>query len=439
MGFDPSILLGAQGVQVPDPVKQFATTLSLGDLARRGRMGDLEEEQARRGLDAQKSYESALPDLVRSNFSTDAIVNAVTTNPQAAGAILKESDARRKAALDQRKTSADAGKTEAETRKIDLAMVGGMAQAILTNPGAGARDLDTLAGVMSRVGIDPNSFGDRGGNPASWVKAVASSSIDAAKQIELSGAADTRAETGRHNVATEGLTADQQREAARHNRMTEGLTAAGQAQGMTIANMQDARARDLATATREANQGNRIDSQTAALAKFVDSNALPNLLTSANALDATIQKYSGVRDMPGVGMIDANKPNWIQSTEGNKVRSQIQAVANDLLKLYSGGAVTANEAERRATEMMASGTFNETDLRNAWPLVKGRINAAVANARGGFSPEAISTYEQRGGMKLRPIGSDPAREAVQGGSAGPLSAAPAGSGVDFVYTPGGGR
>lgn len=401
-GFDPSMLLQTQGVQVPDPVKQYATALSLGDLARRGQMQDMELAQHKRAMDAQDAYDASLPDLVRSGFTTDSIVTAINANPRAAGLILKESDARKKAALDQEKTGAETDKTRAETRKMDLAMVGGMAQSILSNPSAGPRDLQTLGGIMQRVGIDPRAFGDPSQDPQAWLRGVAGSSIDAAKQIELAQAAGRDAETGRHNSETEKQTVIRDKNTADYQ--TGMLRNAGNVLAETKANnlRVDARSREATEAAR----GNRLDSETQALAKFVDSNALPNLITSASALDATITKYSGARDMPGVGMVDANKPAWLQSEEGKRVRSQIQAVSNDLLKLYSGGAVTANESERRATEMMASGAFNEADLRNAWPLVKGRIDTAIQNVKGGFSPEAIGTYEKRGGIRIAPIGSN---------------------------------
>ena len=352
------------------------------------------------------AYDAALPGLVQSGFTTDSIVSAINQNPRAAGMILKESDARKKAALDQGKTAAETAKLEGETRKMDLAMVGGMAQSILSNPSASPRDLQTLGGIMQRVGINPSAFGDPAQDPQGWLRGVAGASIDAAKQLELAGQAETRAETRRHNVTEETLTGSRDQNTARYQQDT--LAQQGATLAETRANnlRVDQRARDLAEATRDATRTNRIDSETQALAKFVDQNALPNLLTSANALDATITKYAGARDMPGVGLVDSNKPAWLQSEEGKRVRSQIQAVANDLLKLYSGGAVTSNEAERRATEMMASGAFNENDLRNAWPLVKGRIDAAVQNVKGGFSPDAISTYEKRGGIRMAPVGSN---------------------------------
>ena len=52
-------------------------------------------------------------------------------------------------------------------------MVGGMAQSILSNPSAGPRDLQTLGGIMQRVGIDPRAFGDPSQDPQAWLRGVA--------------------------------------------------------------------------------------------------------------------------------------------------------------------------------------------------------------------------------------------------------------------------
>lgn len=201
---DLSFIANPVGVKLPDPVAEYGRALTLADLASRNRVDKIKEEELTRGLEAQRSYEDALPGLVQSNFSTDAVVSAVTANPRAAGAILKETDARRKAALDQEKTGADIGKTRADTRKIDLALTGGMAQTILSNPQSGPRDLETLESVMKRVGLDPSMFGDRRQDPEGWLRKAAGASIEASKQLELQGQAETRRETGRHNMATEG-------------------------------------------------------------------------------------------------------------------------------------------------------------------------------------------------------------------------------------------
>jgi hypothetical protein len=255
-----------------------------------------------------------------------------------------------------------------------------------------------------RLGFDPEMLNPPdGADPLQYFQSVAQQSLTRAQQLDAQDKATQRAETGRHNLATEGLTA------AGH-----GVTMRGQDLGAQVSreghgvqrrgqDMVNARSIDATAATREATSGTKLNAETQALAKFVDGNALPNLITSANALDSTIRQYRG-KDIPGVGATGLLPP-LLTTAEGKLVRSKVQGVSNDLLKLYSGGAVTLNEAERRAVEMMASGTFTDDDLRNAWPLVKGRIDAAVANVRGGFSPEAIDTYQRRGGLKLAPIGS----------------------------------
>lgn len=247
-GFDVGMLLGTQGVQVPDPVQQFVKVQSLGDLARRGRMGALEEEETRRKLDASKAYEAALPDLIDKQFSAEAVAQAARANPAAAAMMLKEADARRKARLDEAKTGAEIGKHRADTRAKDLAIVSGLAQATLDDPESGPRQVQTIARQMADMGHDPRSFGDWQQDPRGWLKNAAAASIDAAKAIELKGQAETRAETGRHNLATEANTVRGQDLTAQTTREGHRVTARGQ-------DLTDARARDFNAIARSGNVG----------------------------------------------------------------------------------------------------------------------------------------------------------------------------------------
>jgi hypothetical protein len=121
-------------------------------------------------------------------------------------------------------------------------------------------------------------------------------------------------------------------------------------------------------------------------------------------LNDTLGKYSP-SDVPGVGYAkNLGMANFFLSPEGKVVKSQVQAVANDLLKLYSGGAVTLNEGERRTIEQMSSGAFSAQDLYNAWPVVVGRVNAVAGNRSAGVTPEALQEYRKRpGALNLDPI------------------------------------
>ena len=420
-GFDPSMLLQTQGVQVPDPVKQYATALSLGDLARRGQMQDMELAQHKRAMDAQDAYDASLPDLVRSGFTTDSIVTAINANPRAAGLILKESDARKKAALDQEKTGAETDKTRAETRKMDLAMVGGMAQSILSNPAAGARDLQTLGGIMQRVGIDPRAFGDPSQDPQAWLRGVAGASIEAAKQIELAGAAETRAETARNNRATETNQAGVLAETGRHNRATEGI------QGGTLAE------------TRRHNQASEGlqgagNTRTGVIELRKEFNQLPEV----QAYKAAVPMVESARNAPNTtaGDLDviyavgkALDPNSVvREGELNlvlKTGSPLERVLGQMGYIVGQGRLSPQQRQK---------LLNMLDNR------VGELGRQYGAARTTYEKAADANGLPKDQIFVDIPRADPARAAVLGGgSSGPLQPAPAGSGVDYVYTPGGMR
>lgn len=140
------------------------------------------------------------------------------------------------------------------------------------------------------------------------------------------------------------------------------------------------------------------------LSSQLDKENFPGLLSTTRRLNDTLSKYSPT-DVPGVGYAkNLGLANFFLSEEGKLVKSQVQAVANDLLKLYSGGAVTMNEGQRRTVEQMSSGAFGPQDLYNAWPTVVERVNAVAGNRSAGVTPEALQEYSRRpGALKLDPI------------------------------------
>jgi hypothetical protein len=140
------------------------------------------------------------------------------------------------------------------------------------------------------------------------------------------------------------------------------------------------------------------------LSSALDKENFPGLLSTTRTLNDTLGRYSPT-DVPGVGYAkNLGMANFFLSPEGKVVKSQVQAVANDLLKLYSGGAVTMNEGERRTVEQMSSGAFSAQDLYNAWPTVVNRVNSVAGNRTAGVTPAALEEYSRRpGALKLDPI------------------------------------
>jgi hypothetical protein len=398
---DTRILLGAQGVQAPDAVQGYSKLAQLAQLKQAQQLQQMQLEEAERKRAASDAIGGALGDLDITN--DEQVRTKLGQLPaEARPEFVKFVQVQREQIAKAAKERAEAEGKQFGNRTAQLGFVGQLAGALAENPTPEA--WRTAKRNLEAAGLNPALLDVPDGvDPRQHFGQLANSALTAAQQADARDKAATRQLTADRDAATKenylrqdarsrDATAAQMANAAANREQAAAFRAAGFAQAQAT---RDA-ARETANATR-------VDSQTQALSKQVDANALPNLITSATALNDTLKQYAGKSDIPGVGIIDANTPPALRSAEGNRVRSQIQAVANDLLKLYSGGAVTANEAERRATEMMASGQFNEASLRDAWPLVVGRINAATQNVRAGYSPQAVETYEGRGGVPLRPI------------------------------------
>jgi hypothetical protein len=406
MALDTRILLGAQGVQAPDPLEGAQRGMQLAALARAAQMQNMQMEDAQRNRASQEAIGGALGDLdVMDDNQVRAKIGQLPPEARQGFAAYVMDQRKKRADID--KEQAAAGKTRTEGAKAQLELLGGLAGALAQKPDRNAWQASKA--ILQRVGLDPSALDvPEGVDPVAHWQQLAQGSLTRAQQMDAEDKRVGREQTARRDQATADnyLRVDSRSRDANAAQMANAAANRAQAAAFREAGMAQAAA--TREAAREAVQAGRIDRDTQALSKQIDANALPNLITSATALDNTLKKYAKARDIPGIGVVDANMPALMRSAEGNEIRSQVQGVANDLLKLYSGGAVTANEAERRATEMMASGQFGEEDLRRAWPLVKGRINAAVQNVRAGYSPEAVQTYEGRGGIKLKPVGGEPA-------------------------------
>jgi len=395
----------ARGVGVPelaDPADLYAKQMTLAQIARTAQIQQMQMEQARRAQSSSEGVGQGLG-LLRDPTNDEEVYGVLQKlPPEARAAFVSEVQKARKARGDYQGDLAKTDETRTKTAAQKLEIVGGVAGALAQAP---TRENMMMAQQrLAAAGIDPSLLAlPQGADPVAHYGQLAQSTIKAKEQAELADKAQQRGLTARG----QDITMRGQDQTAATALAGQGVTRRGQDIGASTArrgqDLTNARSIDSTAATRDAAGGAKLNSETQAYAKFIESNALPNLTTSANALDATLKKYAG-KNIPGVGPVESRIPTILQSGEGKAVRAQLQAMSNDLLKLYSGGAVTLNEAERRTVEMMASGDFTDADLMTAWPLVKGRIDAAQKNARGGFSPEAIKTYEERGGLKLRPIG-----------------------------------
>lgn len=358
-------------------------------------LGAMKMQQQQQALEQQNAMNRALPDLAAKDFAPDAVLAAVRQYPAAALGIQKMADERTKAKLEQEKL-----RTETQDRRLKVAEKFGNKAAYLAKnkeltPAQVQNFVQELDknGVTDIIGTVPFQSWANPDEARSNLSAMASMFYDIKDR-------EAQALTERGQNLTRDTSIRGQDLSAATQRRGQDISASTQIRGQDLT---DARARELAQITRETASGQKVEAQTQGLAKMIDAQSLPNLSASMRALNQTLEKYAGQKDIPGVGYVEGFLPGWAQSPDGKAVRSQVQGVANDLLKLYSGGAVTLNEAERRQIEMMAGGGYTENDLYTAWPMIVNRYNEAIANIQGGYSPEAVRLYRQRGGPALDPI------------------------------------
>ena len=133
---------------------------------------------------------------------------------------------------------------------------------------------------------------------------------------------------------------------------------------------------------------------------------LTNIYSSVKQLNDRLTTYAakGQKSIPGVGYasdvsllgLDLSGP--FLGEEGRENRAMVKSVANELLRMASGQAVTLNEAQRKQLELMASGQYSEADFVNAWrQVILPKTNEALSNVAGGFSADVKQRYMEQGG------------------------------------------
>jgi hypothetical protein len=155
----------------------------------------------------------------------------------------------------------------------------------------------------------------------------------------------------------------------------------------------NADAKDKATSTGATNLSKRLED-------------LTNIYSSVKQLNDRLTTYAakGQTSIPGVGygsdmsLLGMDLSGPFLGEEGRENRAMVKSVANELLRLASGAAVTVNEAQRKQLELMASGQYSEQDFANAWRnTIVPKTNEALSNVAGGFSADVKQRYLEQGG------------------------------------------
>ena len=246
LGFDPSVLLSARGINLPDPMALAQRQVTLGALADQRRLRQEQAEVRARAMAEAEALQSALPAVVRAGFSDESIAAA---DPRAIPALLKQADAERKGRASADKDTADAESKRTGSKLKVAEHLANEAMWLADHPNLSpemiANFQKKVAGVGAQDVLTNVPFQDWA-NPDKAREALRSTgNMFYAVKDRVS-----QAETGRHNRATEGNAA-----AGLAQRANE--SAADRALRMRIAEMQDRRAGESNKVAADAAVGKR--------------------------------------------------------------------------------------------------------------------------------------------------------------------------------------
>lgn len=235
--------------------------------------------------------------------------------------------------------------------------------------------------------------GDRGLAPAG--KDLASSADEYAKLVQQTRQdALQRAELGQWR--------QMQTQTARGNNLMDYQAA------LEAAAARRAAAADAASARQDRNEDKQRaqnDRMTAQFSNRLQSAGLPALQVSINRVNGLMMPYvEKGKSLPGIGGVkNTVLGRALLSDDGKLMQSSVQGVVNDLMKLYSGQAVTDPETVRRLREMSLTMFDSPENFANMWGFVTDRFNNVKNSIRGGYDPSVQQAFRENGGMGLEDL------------------------------------
>lgn len=198
----------AQGVQLQDPMVQAKNALSLAQVANQGALFKYQLAQAQRQDAAAQGVGQALGNLP--NMNDDAAVMQAIQNapPEARQGLLTAIQTARKTKAEADYKTAQTGEANWKVKEQQVGLVGGLAQVLLSKPDVNQQDVMAAASNLKAAGLDPSVIiPPPGVDPKAHWQSLVGQATTAAQQITQQQTANQQAETGRHNLATEGQSA----------------------------------------------------------------------------------------------------------------------------------------------------------------------------------------------------------------------------------------
>jgi len=428
---DFSFLANPTALQLPDPTAMAIRGQTLANLTQQNQEGQAKLDAIRRAQEGQDALAQVLPALQAAGYSKEAIQQALQAQPKAAPFLLDYLDKKRKGDQDYEKTGAEIQDKKADANKKDMDRTsevadkfGNEAAWLADHPKltpdmvadyqkrvAGAGLQDVLRTVPFEDWTDPNKARDA-------LKANAMQFYDIKDRI-------VNQETGRHNLATEGIQRDQ-------NTETAGYHKASLAQQWGIANMQDQRARDLNKITAEGNQTKQVQNNEMKMADDYRTQSKAFQETAA-AMRKAKAALADADTNPGSAL--AAGTAFMKLLDPNSVVRESEL----------GMALNASGWMDRAT--------NIVNTLNSGKVMTPQQKANLGKAMDDLYSEASNIQRQldmQYSARISRYGGDPRNVVMEMGqnsapvptagvakpSTAALATAPKGSGADYVYVPG---
>jgi hypothetical protein len=110
---------------------------------------------------------------------------------------------------------------------------------------------------------------------------------------------------------------------------------------------------------------------------------------------------SGEKNLPGIGIVEGNVPDFLTGKKGLKLRSLVQAYENIRLKKRSGSQVTPNELTRSQSEL--AGSIKTADENVFLDILKQNRQVLEKQKRlafAGFDEADVKAYQSSGGLQF---------------------------------------
>lgn len=165
---------------------------------------------------------------------------------------------------------------------------------------------------------------------------------------------------------------------------------------MAIAGMR-AGDRTERNAERAAGQADKsLDDGVRRLSTALEKANWPAVEAGVDTLKGTLSKHKE-GELPGYGRFEGRVPDWAATNEMQIVRSDMQGLANIILKARSGAAVTEPEQVRFLREIGAGKGMSEEALRKGWTNVIKTLDAQRQNILAGANDDVLGEYNKRYG------------------------------------------